>query len=84
MAPSKANGRANGQVNGHANGAQTNTHVLDPSRDNKTDRSRWRLEVGEGNRHVWHYLKTDEEMEKWPQSTADKFFLGLPTVRYSY
>lgn len=80
MAPSKnkrnANGHVNGQANGHANGSAHVPHVSDTS----TDRSRWRLEVGEGNRHVWHYLKSDDDLQKWPQSIADKYFVGLPTV----
>lgn len=48
--------------------------------DDKTDYSRWRLRDDRG-RQTWHYLKTDKEMEEWPQSVADKYFLGLPTVR---
>lgn len=45
-----------------------------------TDYSRWRLLVNDGGRHTWHYLKTDEECEKWPQNTVDKYWLGLQTV----
>ncbi|KAF8343480.1 terpenoid cyclases/protein prenyltransferase alpha-alpha toroid [Amanita rubescens] len=44
-----------------------------------TDYSRWRLLVNDGGRHTWHYLKTDEECEKWPQNHIDKFWLGLET-----
>ena len=44
-----------------------------------TDRTRWRL-LDEKGRHTWHYLQSDEEVKKWPQSTADKYFLNLPTV----
>ena len=29
-------------------------------------------------RHVWHYLQTDAECAKWPQSDEDKYWLGLP------
>lgn len=47
--------------------------------DEKTDYSRWRL-LDDAGRHTWHYLETDEELEKWPQSIADKYHLGLPTV----
>lgn len=47
--------------------------------DEKTDYSRWRL-LNDDGRHTWHYLETDEEIEKWPQSIADKYHLGLPTV----
>ncbi|KAK4948501.1 hypothetical protein LTR28_007429, partial [Elasticomyces elasticus] len=46
--------------------------------DEKTDYSRWRL-LDERGRQTWHYLRTDEEVRKWPQSIADKYHLGLPT-----
>ena len=46
-----------------------------------TDYTRWRLQVSDGGRHVWVYLKTDDEMKAWPQSTVDKYWLGLDTVR---
>ena len=46
-----------------------------------TDYSRWRLAVTNDGRHTWHYLKTDEECEKWPQTVLDKYWLGLPVVR---
>lgn len=77
-----SNGYATGHANGHANGHTKNTtdEVVLDLQSEKTDRSRWRLEVGEDSRHVWHYLKTDKEIKDWPQSTADKYFLGLPTV----
>lgn len=58
---------ANGHLSKDANG------------DDKTDYSRWRLRDNDG-RLTWHYLQTDEEMEKWPQTTYDKYHLGLPTV----
>lgn len=45
----------------------------------KTDYSRWRLRDDRG-KQTWHYLQTDEQNESWPQSAADKYFLGLPTV----
>ncbi|KAF8159807.1 terpenoid cyclases/protein prenyltransferase alpha-alpha toroid [Crassisporium funariophilum] len=44
-----------------------------------TDYSRWRLLVNDGGRHTWHYLRTDEEVAKWPQNEVDKFWLGLDT-----
>ncbi|KAI9747109.1 MAG: Lanosterol synthase (Oxidosqualene--lanosterol cyclase) [Lichina confinis] len=44
----------------------------------KTDRSRWRL-LDERGRQTWHYLETDEEVKGWPQSIADKYFLGTET-----
>ena len=45
----------------------------------KTDYSRWRL-LDESGRQTWHYLTNDNEVRKWPQSVADKYHLGLPTV----
>lgn len=45
----------------------------------KMDYSRWRL-LDERGRQTWHYLENDEELKKWPQSTADKYHLGLTTV----
>lgn len=47
--------------------------------DEKTDYSRWRLRADYG-RHTWHYLKSEEEIKKWPQSIAEKYHLGLATV----
>lgn len=49
------------------------------SEPEKTDLTRWRLEVDHG-RHVWHYLKTDKECEQWPQSKEDRYWLGLDIV----
>ncbi|KAI0997606.1 Lanosterol synthase [Podosphaera aphanis] len=49
-----------------------------PGLPERTDYSRWRL-LAEKGRHTWHYLETDAEIQKWPQSFADKYFLGLPT-----
>ena len=47
-------------------------------RDDQTDRTRWRLKDDHG-RHIWHYIEKDAE--HWPQTVADKYFLGLATVR---
>ncbi|OZJ04151.1 hypothetical protein BZG36_03127, partial [Bifiguratus adelaidae] len=41
------------------------------------DLSRWRLRVKEGAQ-TWHYL-TEEEAKTWPQTAADRYFLGLPS-----
>lgn len=49
--------------------------------DARTDYTRWRL-LDERGRQTWHYLSDDEEAEEWPQTIADKWFLGLPTVRH--
>lgn len=62
----KANGSANGVLSGQRN-------------EEKTDYTRWRLRDDHG-KQTWHYLQTDEQMKAWPQTTADKYFLGLPTV----
>ena len=75
------NGYANGGANGHANGHIKGNNLS--SSDQKTDRSRWRL-LDESGRHTWHYLKTDKEIEEWPQTTADKYHMGLPTVSSSW
>lgn len=53
--------------------------TVDANGDPKTDYSRWRL-LDDRGRQTWHYLESDEENEKWPQSIADKYFLGLPLV----
>ena len=45
-----------------------------------TDYNRWRLRVSELGRHTWHYLRTDEECNAWPQTVLDKYWLGMPTV----
>lgn len=72
----------------HANGTgkpqarTSNGAVKTGARDEKTDYSRWRLEDDRGCQ-IWHYLETDEQCEKWPQSTADKYFLGMETVSLS-
>ena len=50
--------------------------------DPKTDYTRWRL-VNEAGRQTWRYLESDEENKAWPQSIADKYHIGLPTVRRS-
>ncbi|KAF2403058.1 oxidosqualene:lanosterol cyclase-like protein [Trichodelitschia bisporula] len=57
---------------------RANGGVPDGKQPTKTDYSRWRL-LDERGRQTWHYLRTDDEVKKWPQSVADKYFLGLPT-----
>jgi lanosterol synthase len=51
----------------------------DANGDLKTDYTRWRL-VDEEGRQTWRYLESDAENNEWPQSVADKYHLGLPTV----
>ncbi|KAL4966074.1 terpene cyclase/mutase family protein [Aspergillus stella-maris] len=41
------------------------------------DRTRWRMK-NENGRHTWHYLEDDKPAKDWPQTTADKYYLGLP------
>ncbi|EFQ34245.1 squalene/oxidosqualene cyclase [Colletotrichum graminicola] len=49
-----------------------------PRVDAKTDRTRWRMKDEDG-RHTWQYLDHDDEAAKnWPQTYADKYYLGLP------
>lgn len=71
------------RVNGHANGTAKKTKspaiTTTEIRDEKTDYSRWRLRNDRGTQ-TWQYLESAEEMKAWPQSTADKYWLGLDTV----
>ena len=80
MATSQANGGAqkNGLhgLNGHGG---VEAKVKGKAGDEKTDRTRWRLEDDRGCQ-IWHYLESDEEVAKWPQSVADKWYLGMETV----
>ncbi|KAF2269339.1 terpene synthase [Lojkania enalia] len=55
-----------------------NGPVKDAMKGMKTDYSRWRLKNDRGLQ-TWHYLETEEEVKAWPQSTADKYFLGMDT-----
>lgn len=45
----------------------------------ETDISRWRC-LDEKGRLTWRYLEDEDEAEAWPQSYADKWFLGLDLV----
>lgn len=67
----------NGQ--GDANGRQGHDSkrqkVAEP-----VDKTRWRMKA-DGGRHTWHYLDNDEATETWPQSYAEKWYLGLDLVR---
>lgn len=51
-----------------------------PRLEEKTDPTRWRCKDDEG-RLTWHYLADDEAAKAWPQTYADKYYLGLPLVR---
>lgn len=46
-----------------------------------TDYTRWRLLVGDAGRQTWHYLQTEEELARWPQTEVERFWLGMKTVR---
>lgn len=61
-----------------ANDGKTNGSNA-PQKDKRTDFTRWRM-LDEDGRQTWHYLEDDKEAEAWPQTFADKYFLGLPTV----
>ncbi|CED82918.1 Lanosterol synthase [Phaffia rhodozyma] len=52
-----------------------------PPPNQATDLRNWRLRVSHGShgRHEWKYLRTKEEQDAWPQTTEDKFWLGLET-----
>lgn len=45
-----------------------------------TDYSRWKLTYTDDGGHIWKYL-SDEELQLNPQTTIEKFWLGLPLVR---
>lgn len=69
-----------GHVVSHANGKRhTNASAKIP----QTDLTRWRLKNVRG-RQTWHYLQSAAEIKQWPQTVADKYFLGLDTVRYHF
>jgi lanosterol synthase len=89
MAPSKTNGVLR-PGNGHAvkpekqkSSIGSQTSVQEKAVSTRTDYSRWRL-LDERGRQTWQYLEDDEDVKEWPQSTADKYFLGLPTVRIPF
>ncbi|EHK97929.1 putative Lanosterol synthase [Glarea lozoyensis 74030] len=58
--------------------AETTSYWKTPKLQERTDYSRWRL-LDDKGRQTWHYLEDDQEAKAWPQTTADKWFLGLPT-----
>lgn len=51
-----------------------------PKIEAKTDPTRWRMK-DDDSRHTWHYLTTKKAAQEWPQSYAEKYYLGLPLVR---
>lgn len=71
-------------MNGHAGyrlQKRPATYTVDAEEESesRTDLSRWRL-LDERGRQRWKYLRTKKEAEEWPQSTADRFHLGLSLV----
>ena len=72
--------QTNGNANGHAksNGAIKST-ARTGAQVTGTDHSRWRMKNDRGTQ-TWQYLESDEEVKEWPQSTADKWYLGMDTV----
>ncbi|OSS46813.1 hypothetical protein B5807_08745 [Epicoccum nigrum] len=78
--PHATNGSANGATKRGAHApAQVPVGVSrNASGHEKTDYTRWRLRDDRGCQ-TWHYLHTDEEVKAWPQSAADRYFLGMET-----
>ena len=75
----------NGNVNANANNPEKHLNgsiATSISGPDTTDIQRWRL-LDEAGQQTWHYLETDEEVKAWPQSTADRYFLGLPLVIFT-
>lgn len=73
-----ANGTTKRGANGKVANGQIPMQSTQPGHE-KTDYTRWRLKDDRGCQ-TWHYLKSDEEITAWPQSKADKYFLGMQTV----
>ncbi|VDC00966.1 unnamed protein product [Peniophora sp. CBMAI 1063] len=54
-------------------------HPLDIPEDASkpwTDYSRWRMQDTRDGAHIWEYLRTDEQVQAWPQTDADKYWTG--------
>ena len=65
-----------------ANGRPPSGTTIAPKhKDETTDINRWRLRDNRGEQ-TWHYLETEEQVKAWPQTAADRYFLGLPSVRF--
>lgn len=72
---------SNGSPKKRSSADSDNHDVKRPRLQESTDKARWRLS-SEGGRHTWHYLEDDEATKEWPQSYADKYFLGMPLVKH--
>jgi lanosterol synthase len=64
---------------GEPNGTTTNDDKKRSRLDETTDRSRWRMRDDQG-RLTWHYLEDEKAAKEWPQTAADKWYLGIPLV----
>lgn len=81
------NGTATGTPNGRSTATKRKSESdLAPTetkqskvREN-TDITRWRC-LDEDGRLTWRYLEDDDAAEAWPQTYADKWYLGLDLVR---
>lgn len=62
-----------------ADTSDTEHQLKKPRLEESTDKTRWRMKDEDG-RHTWHYLEDDDAAKAWPQSQADKWYLGLPLV----
>jgi hypothetical protein len=45
-----------------------------------TDYTRWRLRDTDDGRHIWDFLRSEDELAARPSSEIDKYWLGLPLV----
>lgn len=79
MVGAKANGSAQSALH-FVKGQNGVVKHSNDGQEEATDLRRWRL-LDERGRQTWHYLEKDEDLARWPQSTADKYFLELPLVR---
>ncbi|KAH9004689.1 terpene synthase [Lactarius hatsudake] len=43
-----------------------------------TDYTRWKLRDTDDGRHIWDFLRTEDELAARPSSNTDKYWLGLP------
>ena len=90
--PARSNGQTTGRSNGSFDsskpilrkrssdsGNDLEVNYKRPKIQDKTDPARWRMRSDKGC-HTWHYLEDDAAAKEWPQSKADKWFIGLETV----
>ncbi|GAO18523.1 hypothetical protein UVI_02054650 [Ustilaginoidea virens] len=73
-----ATGRDVGKANSRK--AYSNGKLQSPAKPEvwaNTDRTRWRIK-DDDSRHTWQYLTDEKAAKDWPQSFAEKYFLGLP------